>query len=87
MLDDQGLILGTNIDTAHSQYVCTYSEDHLHISLSTVDYRSWHEVFNIGAKIQSGKLCNHGSILSTGKKFFLSPASRPVLEPKEPPTQ
>jgi hypothetical protein len=62
MLDEQGLILDTNRDIAHSQYVCTYSEDHLHISLNIADYRSWHEVVNIGTKIQSVKLCDHGSI-------------------------
>jgi hypothetical protein len=87
MLDEQCLILGTNRDIAHSQYVCTHSEDHLHISLNIVDYRSWHEVVNIGTKIQSGKMCNHGSMLGTGKKFFLSPASRPALHPKQSPAQ
>jgi hypothetical protein len=87
MLDEQGLILGTNRDIVHSQYVCTYSEDHLHISLNIVYYRSWHEVVNIWIKIQSGTLCNHGSILSTGKKIFLSPASGPALGPKQPSTQ
>ena len=56
MLDGQGLILGTNRDIAHSQYVCTYSEDHSLVSFTIVDYRIWHELVNIGTKIQSGKL-------------------------------
>jgi hypothetical protein len=55
MLDKQGLILGTNRDIAHFQYVCTYSGNHLNVSLNIVDYRSWHEVVNIGTKIQLWK--------------------------------